>query len=259
MHHPTIAVCAVQGAFIEHEQRLRALGCETLELRQAADLARPFDALVLPGGESTVQAKLLRELGLFDPLRARIAGGMPVLGTCAGLILLAERIEDATGDLAGLDPALAAARTGVAGFGTLPVTVRRNGYGRQLGSFRAHAPFGSEDERATGTAPNIPLTFIRAPFITEIREEEAETGAEVRGGKPHAEADTGAAMREGKFDAETGSSAKAREGETDTKAEVLTRVDGRIVAARAGNQIGVAFHPELDEDDTVYQLFLGML
>lgn len=108
---PTIAVLALQGAFIEHEQRLQSLGCTTIELRQAADLARPFDGLVLPGGESTVQAKLLHDLGMFEPLRQRIAEGLPALGTCAGLILLADH------------------------FRTLPVTVRRNAYGRQLGSF----------------------------------------------------------------------------------------------------------------------------
>lgn len=74
---PTIAVLALQGAFIEHEQRLQSLGCTTIELRQAADLARPFDGLVLPGGESTVQAKLLHDLGMFEPLRQRIAEGPP--------------------------------------------------------------------------------------------------------------------------------------------------------------------------------------
>lgn len=77
---PTIAVLALQGAFIEHEQRLQSLGCTTIELRQAADLARPFDGLVLPGGESTVQAKLLHDLGMFEPLRQRIAEGLPALG-----------------------------------------------------------------------------------------------------------------------------------------------------------------------------------
>lgn len=73
----TVAVLAVQGAFVEHERRLAELGCHVLELRQAADLKRPFDALVLPGGESTVQSKLLHELGMFDRLRSRIAAGFP--------------------------------------------------------------------------------------------------------------------------------------------------------------------------------------
>ena len=94
---PTIAVLALQGAFIEHEQRLQSLGCTTIELRQAADLARPFDGLVLPGGESTVQAKLLHDLGMFEPLRQRIAEGLPALGTCAGLILLADHFRERPG------------------------------------------------------------------------------------------------------------------------------------------------------------------
>ena len=85
----TVAVLAVQGAFAEHEARLSELGAHCIELRQAADLQQIFDRLVLPGGESTVQGKLLAELGMLEGLRIRIVEGMPVLGTCAGLILLA--------------------------------------------------------------------------------------------------------------------------------------------------------------------------
>ncbi|MGN0851779.1 MAG: pyridoxal 5'-phosphate synthase glutaminase subunit PdxT [Kiritimatiellia bacterium] len=136
-----IGVLAVQGAFIEHERRLRKLGVEVFEIRQRDDLAAPFDGLVLPGGESTVQAKLLRELGLFEPLRAKIAAGLPTFGTCAGVILLAKRLKD--------DPAVH--------FGLLDVTVERNAYGRQLGSFHAQTPFAG--------GPAIPLSFIRAPAI----------------------------------------------------------------------------------------------
>ena len=113
-----IGVLALQGAFAEHEKVLEQLGAECIELRQARDLSEPYDALVLPGGESTVQGKLLRELDMYEPLRAKIAAGLPVLATCAGLILLAEHI-------AGDD---------TVHFGTLPVTVKRNAYGRQLGS-----------------------------------------------------------------------------------------------------------------------------
>ena len=208
----TAAVLAVQGAFIEHERRLEELGCRCVELRQARDLAQPFDRLVLPGGESTVQAKLLRELGMFEPLRERIAGGMPVLATCAGLILLAERVEGAT--------------CRCPGFGTLPVTVRRNAYGRQLGSFTAQAPWqGSaacgDAERGealhsdAGASP-LPMTFIRAPKIVEV-------GPDV---------------------------------------EVLASVDdgaGRSPAAvRHGNQVACAFHPELDADLRVHRLFLKL-
>ncbi|MGM9635066.1 MAG: pyridoxal 5'-phosphate synthase glutaminase subunit PdxT, partial [Candidatus Avispirillum sp.] len=81
-----IAVLAVQGAFIEHEQMLSRLGVESFELRQKSDLDKPFDGLIIPGGESTVQGKLIRELDMFDTLKSRISGGLPVFGTCAGLI-----------------------------------------------------------------------------------------------------------------------------------------------------------------------------
>ena len=153
-----IGVLAVQGAFAEHTARLRQLGCEAVELRQLADLARPLDGLVLPGGESTTQAKLLRDLGMLQPLRQLIRKGLPVLGTCAGLILLAETVES-TGD--GRAAANPAGPLPVEGFRTLPVTVRRNGYGRQLGSFTATAPLHVKH----GEGPIVPLTFIRAPRI----------------------------------------------------------------------------------------------
>lgn len=285
MSQPTIAVCAVQGAFIEHEQRLTALGCEVFELRQAADLARPFDALVLPGGESTVQAKLLRELDMFDTLRSRIASGLPVLGTCAGLILLAERIEDAAGDLAGLDPKIAAVRTTVTGFGTLPVTVQRNGYGRQLGSFHAYASFGStanDTRRVEGTeeAANAASTGNAGSMGNAGGTGNAGNTASARGAVgTNSAGDTASAKGAGSTRrAEGADSAEGPERSSSpiipmtfirapfitriskqAGAEALARVDGRIVAARADNQIGVAFHPELDEDDTVYQMFLKMI
>ena len=87
-----IAVLAVQGSFLEHRQKIESLGVPCLELRKKGDLDTPFDGLILPGGESTVQGKLLRELGMFERLRDRILQGMPVLATCAGLILLAGRL-----------------------------------------------------------------------------------------------------------------------------------------------------------------------
>ena len=90
----TVAVLAVQGAFIEHEKMLQNMGIDTVELRQKEDLNQHFDGIVLPGGESTVQGKLLKELGMFDSLKQRIQSGMPVLATCAGLILLAEELSN---------------------------------------------------------------------------------------------------------------------------------------------------------------------
>lgn len=199
----TVAILALQGAFIEHRHKLEALGQTCFEIRCADDLKRPFDRLVLPGGESTVQAKLLRDMGLFDTLKAYIQEGMPVLATCAGLILLAEKV-DGTGDLAHLNPRAAETRLPVEGFKTLPVTVRRNAYGRQLGSFFTRGTFGNWD--------NVPMTFIRAPFITEVRD----------------------------------------------GCHILATHDSHIVAVRAGNQLGMAFHPELDDDNRIHELFLSL-
>ena len=121
----TIAVVAVQGAFIEQEQRLQELGVDCIELRKKEDLEQPYDGIVLPGGESTVQGKLLKELDMFDTIHKQIQEGMPVFATCAGLILLAGELENDTRSY----------------FKTLPVTVRRNAYGRQLGSFYIEQEF----------------------------------------------------------------------------------------------------------------------
>lgn len=139
-----VGILAVQGAFAEHEQMLSGLGARTFEIRQECDLHRPFDGLVIPGGESTVQGKLLRELGMFEDVQARIQAGLPVWGTCAGLLLLASRIANDE-------------RTWLA---TMDITAVRNAYGRQLGSFATSADFA-------GT-PGVPMVFIRAPYIESV-------------------------------------------------------------------------------------------
>lgn len=134
-----VGVLALQGAFIEHENVFRKRGDEVFEIRKLSDLSDSFDLLVLPGGESTVQAKLLLDLGLFEPLKAKIAAGLKTIGTCAGLILLANH------------------------FALLPVRVKRNAYGRQLGSFTFVGTFDGKDD--------VPMTFIRAPRIESISPE----------------------------------------------------------------------------------------
>lgn len=139
-----IAVLAVQGAFLEHEKLLASLGVESFEIRQKRDLDQEFDGLILPGGESTVMGKLLKDLELLEPLREKIKQGLPVLGTCAGLILLAQKLSNDENVY----------------FGTLPVCVRRNAYGRQLGSFCA-------EEEVQGVG-KFPLVFIRAPYIESV-------------------------------------------------------------------------------------------
>lgn len=135
-----IGVLALQGAFIEHENVLTDIGAVCTEVRQPSDL-HGLDGIVLPGGESTVQGQLLEKSGLLAPLRELIAGGLPTLATCAGLILLAEKIKDSS----------------VTHLGTLPVTIKRNAYGRQLSSFVTEEPI-----KGIG---NYPMIFIRAPYI----------------------------------------------------------------------------------------------
>ncbi len=105
-----IGVLALQGAFLEHEQMFHRLGVESVEIRQLADWNLSMDGLIIPGGESTVQLKLLKELKLFLPLRQAIKHGLPVYGTCAGLILLAKKVEDDT----------------IERISTMDITVRRN-------------------------------------------------------------------------------------------------------------------------------------
>lgn len=192
----TTAILAVQGAFAEHAAMLDELGEPWFELRCLRNMSRRFDRLILPGGESTVQGRLLREEGMLSTIRTLIEGGMPVLGTCAGLILLAERVID---DDDGSRPIRPDSH-----LGTMHVTVERNAYGRQLASFHATDEFA-------GIGP-VPMSFIRAPRIVEVREGAVE----------------------------------------------LARIDGDIVAARDGKQIGVAFHPELDDDPRIHELFLAL-
>lgn len=181
----TVAILALQGAFIEHEHVLDRLGVDRFEIRQRSDLERPFDALIIPGGESTVIGKLLKDLGILSPLRDRIEKGLPVFGTCAGLIVLSKNVIG-----------------GVPSLATMDITVKRNAYGRQLGSFYTEDGFDGIGK--------IPMTFIRAPYIDSV-------GKDV---------------------------------------EVLSEVDGRIVAARQGKQLVTAFHPELTEDLSVHRYFL---
>lgn len=138
-----IAVLALQGAFLEHEQLLDRLGVETFEVRQAADWQQSKDGLIIPGGESTTQSRLLLDLGLMEPMRTAIEDGLPVFGTCAGLIQLAK--QEGGKQRAGL--------------ATMDIDVCRNAYGRQLGSFHTVASFVGD---------KVPMTFIRAPYINKV-------------------------------------------------------------------------------------------
>lgn len=138
-----IGILALQGAFIEHEKILEKLGVESFEIRQKKDIEGQMDGIIIPGGESTVIGKLLRELDILEDLKNMINDGMPVFGTCAGMIILADKIEN--------DEKVH--------IGTMDITVKRNAYGRQLGSFYSEENFDNIGK--------VPMTFIRAPYITE--------------------------------------------------------------------------------------------
>ena len=178
-----IAILALQGAFAEHQQMLRRLGVESFLVRNASDWRQHKDGLIIPGGESTAMLKIMRDEGLFDAMKAEIEAGLPVFGTCAGLIMLDGKH-----------------------LGTMDITVRRNAYGRQLGSFVRNAPIMLDEET------NMEMVFIRAPYIEKVGD----------------------------------------------GVEVLATVDSHIVAARQGNQLVTAFHPELTDNTILHEYFLRM-
>jgi pyridoxal 5'-phosphate synthase pdxT subunit len=136
-------VLALQGDFREHARVLADLGASPMEVRTPADLAG-VDVLAIPGGESTTISKLARSAGLVEPIVERANAGMPVLGTCAGMIVMAERVEDG-------EPLL----------GLVDVTVRRNAYGRQVDSFEA-------DLEVDGIEHPVRGVFIRAPVVEAV-------------------------------------------------------------------------------------------
>jgi 5'-phosphate synthase pdxT subunit len=144
---PRVGVLALQGDVREHVRMVRQLGASAVEVRRPADL-EDVEALVLPGGESTTMSMLLDSSGLFDPLAALIRAGLPVLGTCAGMILLA--VE------------LLGGRPDQRGFGAIDISVRRNGFGRQAESFEADL-----DVESLG-GPPMRAVFIRAPYVERV-------------------------------------------------------------------------------------------
>lgn len=177
-----IAILALQGAFAEHQQMLRSLNVDSFLIRNLADWQQQKDGLIIPGGESTSMMRIMRDEALLEPIRNDIIGGLPVFGTCAGLILLSQ-----------------------SHLATMDIHARRNAYGRQLGSFYAEAPF-----KPLGT---VPMTFIRAPYIESA----------------------------------------------GNNVEILSTVDGKIVAAREGNQLATAFHPELNGDNRIHSYFVNSI
>jgi pyridoxal 5'-phosphate synthase pdxT subunit len=166
----TVGVLALQGDVLEHESAFAEVGVATRRVRRPADLDG-IDGLVLPGGESTTLSMLLESSGLFGPIAHRIAAGLPTFGTCAGLILLAKRVEDGRGDQRS--------------FCALDCAVRRNGYGPQRFSFEAVVePLGGALDAGTGP---LPAVFIRAPLVTEVADDVeilATEALQAPGGRP---------------------------------------------------------------------------
>lgn len=142
-----IGILGFQGAVIEHQRHIEKIGHEAIIVRYPEQLAE-LDGMILPGGESTTIGKLLNRTGMMDPLRERIREGLPVWGTCAGMILLAKELEN--------DP--------VRHLAVMDITVKRNAYGTQIDSFDVNVEI---PEVSTG---EIPLVFIRAPYITSVGE-----------------------------------------------------------------------------------------
>lgn len=183
-----IGVVALQGAFKEHIEKLQMLQVEAIPLSQQKDIDDTLDGIILPGGESSVISKLLVDFDMLTPLTVLIRTGIPVFGTCAGLILLSRSLTNGT----------------QTSFPFMDITTIRNAYGRQLGSFMTTGKFHQHE---------IPMVFIRAPYIESY-------GKQV---------------------------------------EPLASIHGHIVAARQRNMLVCAFHPELTEDNTVYEYFIDMV
>lgn len=189
----TLAILALQGAFVEHQQMLGSIGVDTLLIRNLEDWNRylalhqhdgqfQHTGLILPGGESTTMMRILRDEHLLDPIRDAIRQGLPTFGTCAGMILLDDQHLD-----------------------VMDITVLRNAYGRQLGSF-----YTEHECQPLGI---IPMTFIRAPYIQRV-------GQDV---------------------------------------QILSVLDGHIIAARQGHILATSFHPELNDNPSLHRFFIEQM
>ncbi len=199
---PAIGVLALQGDAHTHRAALAAVGAQAVMLRRPAEL-NSLDGVIIPGGESTTIARLAQTFGLFDPLADRIASGMPVFGSCAGMILLASAILDGREDQRCL--------------GGIDMTVRRNAFGRQIDSFETRLHIAGITDTGVSETPStdaaLRAIFIRAPWIEDH-------GADV---------------------------------------QALAHYSGKIVAARQGNVLATAFHPELSGDYRVHRYFVDIV
>ena len=215
-----IGVLALQGDFREHLKAVEAAGAAGIGIRRPKELDG-LDGLIIPGGESTAIDKLARAFELAAPIKDSIGGGLPVYGSCAGMILLADEIADPATDLAG-DPQQT--------FGGLDITVRRNAFGRQRESFETDLDFKGLEFSATesGVAP-VHAVFIRGPWVERVG-----AGVEVLAQVEPA-------------DPEHASHAASLPG------------TARIVAVRSGHLLATSFHPEVTGEKRVHELFIRMI
>jgi pyridoxal 5'-phosphate synthase pdxT subunit len=205
---PTIGVLAVQGDVREHLRAIEASGAVATVVRKPEDLAK-IDGLIIPGGESTAIFKLLDVFDMVEPIRQRITDGMPAYGSCAGMILLADRIEGGIKDQVGI--------------GGMDATVRRNAFGRQVDSFEVDLTMSGITDPSSG----IRTVFIRAPWMEQV-------GPEVE--------------------------VLARIPQKDVHGDALPEAAvGKVVAARQGNLLVTAFHPEVTGDHRVHDLIVDMV
>lgn len=186
-----IGVLALQGAFIEHINMIKKISndIDVFEIRNILDVKEEFDGLILPGGESTTQGNLLKSTGLFSILKEKIEKGLPTFGTCAGMILLAKKLNN--------DDRVH--------FGVLDIEVKRNAFGRQLGSFTTENEFLGLGK--------VDMVFIRGPIVEKVF----------------------------------------------NNVEILSKVNGEIVAVRENNILATAYHPELTNDTKVHEYFLNII
>ncbi len=217
-----VGVLAVQGDVREHIATITSLGGRAVPVRRPSELAA-VDGLIIPGGESTTIDKLTRTFGLAEPLRELIAGGLPVYGSCAGMIMLSDVIADPASDRLG---------TPQQTFGGLDMVVRRNAFGRQRESFETDLAFtGLAAAGDTRADDPVRAVFIRAPWVEKVGD-----GVDVLAQVPAAE---------------TPQAGPGGESELEPVA--------RIVAVRSGNLLATSFHPEVTGERRVHELFIRMI
>ncbi len=234
-----VGVLAVQGDVREHIATIESLGGRAVPVRRASEFAA-IDGLILPGGESTTMDKLTRTFGLAEPLRELIAGGLPVYGSCAGMILLSDVIADPSTDRDG-NPQQT--------LGGLDRVGRRNAFGRQRESFETDLAFAglATTGPVAGEEP-VRAVFIRAPWVEKVGAD-VEVLAQVPAAETPQAGPSGGVLSGVRGGDPQGTGAPGADLEPVA----------RIVAVRSGNLLATSFHPEVTGERRVHELFIRMI